>query len=386
VGASRNNLSVFGEEKQGGSAVKVLFLGGAGDMGAAMVELMKQEDLITSVTIADLDGEKAASRAAEAGDKYSARALDLTKHDELAAAMREHDLVLSYAGPFYLNEAPAAEAAIEAGVSYISIADDYDSYLAVARLEDKARAAGVKIMSGFGNSPGLTQLLAKKGYRSMGAARKITVNWAAGAGEDVGASNLLHVLHLMTGETLQWRNGREAWVPCGRGRKFVDFPEPIGRIPVWYTGHAESVTLPRWLPGLEEVSVYGGVAPPFDFRLVIFVSRLGLTKTHERCRRLLKLMGPILPLLESKKYPKESVGLVEVSGSNAGEPCEFIATYSGPIAMITSKPCLQTIVWWARGVFDDLPGGVYPPERLIEDVDGFLAELQQREMRIGWTG
>lgn len=355
-------------------------------MAAAMVELMKKEDSIAHVTIADLDGGKAAARAEQAGEKFAPRALDLAERNPLIRAMREHDLVLNYAGPFYLSEAPAAEAAIEAGVTYISIADDNDSYLAVARLEDKARAAGVKVMTGFGNSPGLTQLLAKKGYESMDNPEKITVNWGAGAGEDVGKSNLLHVLHLMTGETLQWRDGREAWVKSGRGRKFVDFPEPVGRIPVWYTGHAESVTLPRWLPGLKEVSVYGGVAPPFDFKLVIFVSRLGLTKTHQRCQRILRLMGPVLPLLESKKYPKESVGLVEVSGSNEGKPSRFTGTYSGPIAMITSKPCLQTIVWWRAGAFDDLPGGVYPPERLIEDVGKFLTELRQREMRIDWDG
>ena len=141
-------------------------------MALSLVRLMREEAQLEAVTLGDLDLAKAQARAEESGPKFSARQVDLTQHTDLVAAMADHDLVINYAGPFYRFEAPAARAAIEAGVSYLSIADDYDAYLQVAELEEAARAAGVKIMSGFGNSPGLTQLLAQKGARGHGSAEE----------------------------------------------------------------------------------------------------------------------------------------------------------------------------------------------------------------------
>jgi len=140
--------------------MRVLFLGGGGDMAASMIDLMKVEDNIEAVTLADLDGEKVAALAREAGNKFSAIEIDVTHRELLVEMMNEHDLALSYVGPFYRFEKPVAQAAIDAGVHYISIADDYDAYLQVAELEKEARQAGVKILTGFGNSPGLTQMLA----------------------------------------------------------------------------------------------------------------------------------------------------------------------------------------------------------------------------------
>ena len=364
--------------------MRILFLGGAGDMAVSMIDLMRNEDDIEEVTIGDIHEEKAASRASEGGKKFSGIKIDVTQHESLIKTMREHDLTLSYVGPFYLFETPVAHAAIEAGVDYISIADDFDAYLEVAQLDEEARAASVKVLTGFGNSPGLTQILARKGYMAMDTPNSIAVNWAAGSNEAVGPANLLHVFHLMSGQTLQWRNGREEYVPCGRGKKMVEFPDPIGRIPTWYTGHAESVSIPRNLDRLEYVSVHGGVVPPFAFQLVAFLSKLGLTTTHERRARLLRAVKPILPLFQTAKSPDKSAGRVEVWGTDKGTEKYVYYTYVGHLAFVTSCPCLQTILWLKRGKFDHLPGGVYAAERLIEDPGPFLKELESRGVEIAY--
>jgi lysine 6-dehydrogenase len=362
--------------------MKVLFLGGAGDMAATMLDLMEKEAAVKSVVIADLDEAKAAEKAAAHGKKFSAVRADVTDAKAIIGLMKGNDVVISYVGPFYRFEAPVAEMAIDAGVDYISIADDYDAYLAIEKLDAKAKKKGVKLLSGFGNSPGLTQILAKKGYLTMDAPEGIAVNWGAGANEAVGPANLLHLFHLFTGKTLQWRDGHEQYVPCGKGRKVVDFPPPVGRLPIFYTGHAESVTLPRNLPGLKFVSVHGGAKPVFDIKIVRFLATLGLTKTHARRQRLFNIVKPILPLFQSKSAPDKSVGYVEVWGKHKGKEKRVHYTYVGHIAHITSAPCLLAAVWLAKGAFKDLPGGVYAPERLINDPGAFLKELQKRGVEI----
>ena len=358
--------------------MKILFLGGAGDMAVTMLDLMKDEGEVKEVTICDLDGDKASAKAKEYGKKFKSKELDVTDRAALVGAMKGNDVVINYVGPFYRFEMPVADAAIEAGVHYISIADDYDAYLEVEKLEPKAEKKGVKILTGFGNSPGLTQILAKKGYLFLDKPEGISVNWAAGANEQAGPANILHLFHLFTGKTLQWRDGHEEYVPCGKGKKVVDFPAPIGSLPVFYTGHAESVSLPRNLHGLKYASVHGGVSPVFDVMVVRFLANLGLTKTHKRRETLLAVVKPILPLFQSKKAPDKSVGKVEVWGMHKGKEKTVYYTYLGHIAFITSAPCLQAAVWLHKGKFDKLPGGVYAPERLIEDPDPFLAELMKR--------
>lgn len=362
--------------------MKILFLGGAGEMAVSMLDLMKEEEDIQEVTIADLDEQRAKSMARAAGEKFSAKKVDVTQHEVLIGAIRGHDLVLSYVGPFYHFEKSVAQAAIEVNVDYISIADDYDAYLKVEELEEKANRDGVKILTGFGNSPGLTQILARKGCMAMESPKKVAINWVAGSNEAVGPANLLHLFHLTSGKTLQWREGREAYVPCGGGRKMVGFPEPIGKIPTWYTGHAESVSLPRNLTGLDYVSVHGGIVPPFDFQLAAFLGRLGLTTTHKRRKRMLKIIRPLLPLFQSKKSPDKSAGRVEVWGTHGGKERYVYYAYIGHISFITSCPCLQTILWLEKGKFDHLPGGVYSPERLIEAPGPFLGELESRGVEI----
>lgn len=358
--------------------MKILFLGGAGDMAATMLDLMEKEAAVTRVIIADLDEAKARQKAAACGKKFTAARVDVTDPRATVGLMKGNDVVISYVGPFYRFEAPVAEMAIEAGVDYISIADDYDAYLAVEKLDAAAKKKGVKILSGFGNSPGLTQILAKKGYLTMDAPEGIAVNWAAGSNEPVGPANLLHLFHLFTGQTLQWRDGHEQYVDCGKGKKYVDFPPPIGRLPVFYTGHAESVSLPKNLPGLTFASVHGGVDPVFDVKTVRLLAVLGLTKTHARRQRLFSIVKPILPLFQSDKAPDKSVGYIEVWGKHKGKQKRVHYTYVGHIAFITSAPCLQAAVWLARGTFKELPGGVYAPERLIKDPGAFLKELQAR--------
>jgi saccharopine dehydrogenase-like NADP-dependent oxidoreductase len=295
--------------------------------------------------------------------------------------MRGQDVSLSYIGPFYVFESRMACCAIEAVVPYVSIADDYDAYLEVIKLDDAARGAGVKILTGFGNSPGITQVLARKGFNEVPGARRISVNWCAGSSESVGVSNLVHFFHIFQGTTLQYFSGKEVPVRTGDGKKRVEFPEPIGRTPVYYTGHAESVSLPRNLPGLAEVTVHGGVKPNYIVGLVKFMSAFGWFSTHQRRVRFARFFHRIEHWFTSPGLDK-SVGRVEVHGSQEGKPVQKYFTYVGHIAEITSIPAWIAAKWLVQGRFNGMPGGVYAPERLLEDPGPFIAALREMGVEI----
>lgn len=362
--------------------MKLLVLGACADMAAPLVALLRDDPEAASVTLADINETKVQAIATEAGQKFSPVRCDVNDRKSVVDLTRAHDVVICYVGPFYRFEKMLAACAIEARTDYVSIADDYDAYLDVIALEDSAKEAGVKILTGFGNSPGLTQILARKGYNEIKTPRRISVNWCAGSSEPVGPSNLMHLFHIFNGTTLQWFDGKERRVKTGAGRKRVAFPPPVGEAYVYYTGHAESVSLPRNLPGLVEVTLHGGVKPEYIVKLIKILSALGALSTHARRARLARFFHRFESMFSSPGLDK-SVGRVDVSGFDAaGREVVKTFTYSGHIAEITSTPAYLAAKWLCAGKFDHKPGGVYAPERLLDTPDPFIEELQSLGIKI----
>jgi len=358
--------------------MRLCVLGGCAAMARPLLARLKDDADITAVAIADRDAAKAAGLAAAHGAKFEAVACDATDDAAVVSLMRRYDAAICYIGPFYVFETRLARCAIEARRPYISIADDYDAYLEVIKLEEEAHAAGVKILTGFGNSPGLTQLLARKGYNEVTNPQRIAVNWCAGSDEVVGASNLTHLFHIFNGTTLQWFDGRETRVGTGAGKKWVEFPPPIGRAAVYYTGHAESVSLPRNLPGLREVTLHGGVKPNYIVTLLRLMRALGLMATHARRTALANFFIRFEHWFSSPGLD-QSVGRVEVYGRDGDAR---VYCYAGHIAEITSLPAYLATKWLLKGKFDSKPGGVYAAERLLDEPSDFLRELEELGIQI----
>ena len=117
------------ENEKGRKLMRVLVLGGAGDMGAETVRDLLGYPEVEQVTIADLNVD-AASRLASTlggGSRVKVRRVDATSPGELVAAITGHTVVAGALGPFYRFEKPVVEAVLQAGVDYVSICDDYDA-------------------------------------------------------------------------------------------------------------------------------------------------------------------------------------------------------------------------------------------------------------------
>ncbi len=358
---------------------RVCVLGGCAAMAVPALRELAAEDEVKAVTLADLNGVAAQAVAAGMGPKFSGVAVDAMDHDQVVELATAHDVVMGYVGPFYLFEDKIAKACIEARTPYVSIADDFDSYLKVEQLFDEAKAAGVTILTGFGNSPGITNVLSKKGYLSMDEPERISINWTGGSDEEVGPANVKHVMHIFEGETLQWIDGREARVKTGRGEKVVEFPEPIGIQTVFYTGHAESVSIPRNLKGLKEVTLHGGVRPVWVARIATFFGDLGLTTSHKKREIMTKLLTPIMGAFSVGDTADKSVFRIDVTGRHEGEPRHHFYTGVGHIAEITSMPTVEAAMMLLRKEIDK--PGVFAPEAIV-DPDDFLPRIAKRGVEL----
>jgi lysine 6-dehydrogenase len=361
--------------------MEIIVLGGAGDMASRAARELAAEPDVTMVTVADYDRSAAESLASELGAKGSAVWVDANDHEALVDAIQGHDAAASGIGPFYRYEEVVARAAIEAGVPYVSLCDDYDAARAVLKLDDAAKAAGVTVLTGLGWTPGLSNVLARKGTEQFDLVDEINVSWGSSASDSEGYAVILHTLHIFTGLVPSFQKGRLVDVPAGSGRETVLFPPPVGRVTCYHLGHPEPVTLPRFLTGVRTVTLKGGLSEQPLNDLAIWLARLRLTDTPAKKDILGQIIKATLPFLSKLGEAEEPCSAVRVDVGGWVDRTYRQVSYGAADHMpeLTGLPLAIGALMLARGQLH-MPG-VVAPEACIEP-DPFLAELERRGVAV----
>jgi lysine 6-dehydrogenase len=357
--------------------MKIIVLGGAGDMASRAVRELAAEPDVTQVTVADYNLAAARKLAAELGSKVSALWLDANDNQALVEAIRGHSVAASGIGPFYRYEAQVARAAIEAGVPYVSLCDDYDGTQAVLEMDDAAKAAGVTVLTGLGWTPGLSNILARKGAEQFDLVDEINVAWGSSASDSAGYAVILHTLHIFTGRVPSFQKGRLLNVPAGSAKEVVLFPAPVGRINCYHLGHPEPVTLPRFLPAVRTVTLKGGLSEQPLNDLALWLARLRLTDTPAKKDVLGQIIKATLPFLSKLGEAEEPCSAVRVDVGGWSDGVYRQVSYGAAAHMpeLTGLPLAIGALMLARGELQ-MPG-VVGPEACIEP-GPFLAELERR--------
>jgi lysine 6-dehydrogenase len=362
--------------------VKVVVLGGAGDMGSEAVrDLIKFTD-VEQVTVADLNTEAAGKLASEIGDRRVAvQKVDATSHEDLVGVIRGHDVAAGALGPFYRFERPIVEAAIDAGVDYVSICDDHDAAEAALQLDQAAADKGRAILTGLGWTPGITNMFARKGYDELQDVETINVYWAGSAGDSEGLAVILHTVHIFTGNVVSFQNGKFVEVKAGSGKEVVEFPLPMGNITTFHLGHPEPVTLPRYLKGVKEVTLKGGLAENYLNSLAKMMVALGFTATPSRKLSLGKLMKRLMPIFPSDKKRSLSGARVDITGMREGKKVKITYATVDHMKRLTGVPLSIGAYMMGQGKIKRK--GVFGPE--VEDAVNageFLKELERRDVKV----
>ncbi len=237
--------------------MKVLALGGCGNMGRHFVETAVKLGAFSQLTIADRNVEAARRYAASlAHPAIDALAVDASDRAALTEILRPYDVVVSTIGPYYLFGTKVLDCAIEAGCHYIDICDDPDPTLDMLDLHDKARAAGITAIVGMGASPGVANLLAGMAIRNADAPHRVVTTWGstslakeASSDADLGAA-IDHWVEQITGSIPVFVSGR---IATGTPLAEVMLHVPgVGEVKGHTVGHPEPVTLPATFPSIRE--------------------------------------------------------------------------------------------------------------------------------------
>jgi saccharopine dehydrogenase-like NADP-dependent oxidoreductase len=185
--------------------------------------------------------------------------VDVNNQEELERVVSSGDVVLNTIGPFYRTALPVIDAAIKRKVHYIDINDDHDVAATLVfdpSYDERAKQAGTMILIGCGATPGFTNLLAKLACDRLDQPRTIRLCWVVPFFLEGFSPGIMdHLFHMLTGDVIQFIDGKHQPVAAYSGVRNVEFLPPFRTYPAYYSGHGEPVTLGHFIPGLEEATI-----------------------------------------------------------------------------------------------------------------------------------
>ncbi|MBC7300649.1 MAG: SDR family NAD(P)-dependent oxidoreductase [Nocardia sp.] len=358
--------------------MRVLVLGGAGEIGRSAAKMLAAQGNIEQVVVADLDEAKAGAVAEEIGHGARACRIDVTDRRRLVALVRECDVVLNTVGPYFRFGPGILSAVIEAGRNYLDVCDDPAPTSTMLDMNEQAAAAGVTAVIGMGASPGVANLLARKAIDALDQVDSVVTGW-----------NLL----MAQPKQRSWRpsaaivHGIEqvsAPIPVIRGnaqvrekplrKTTVDYPG-MGAATGWTFGHPEPVTLARTFPEIVDC-VNVALAPRYVIAPLTALGssvRSGLL-SRERAAQLAAIVENALP--SSPVAALDNGTLPPLFATATGTVDGVLTTIACALGQVPGLNMAEaTGIPLAVGALLEVDRpGVHPPEAVFEP-DEFFREL-----------
>lgn len=242
--------------------MKAMILG-TGAVGSVTAEILGHSEEFDKVVLADVNIERA--RRAEkkiSSDKIVVQKVDASDIDSLTKAFKGIDIVLNAVIPrFNMN---IMKACVKAKSNYSDMAWDValdktkpgeiiekTPAMEFIKLDAEFKKAGLAGMMGLGCDPGLSNLFARMGADRMDRVKQILVRDG-----DNGAVAGHHFAPLWSPETLieevlmpatYYADGHYRKLPPFSGKELFQFPDPVGKLPIYNVDHEEAETLPTYI-------------------------------------------------------------------------------------------------------------------------------------------
>jgi saccharopine dehydrogenase (NAD+, L-lysine-forming) len=371
--------------------MQALVIGGTGGMGQGVARDLIKQGQIKKVILGDIniDPDRVQEKL-RASDKVSLRKIDINDQNGMVSVIREADVVINCAGPFYKTAVPVARAAVQAKVNYIDICDDYEAteILFASDIDQSARAAGITVLTGMGSDPGTNNVIVKWFANKLDRVDEIHLFWVVSIAELSGAA-WDHGLHMTIGKIPQYLDGKLVYIEGGTGEEIAEFLEPLGTCKLRYVGHPQPLTIPRYIKGVRNVVIKGALIPAWVDELIREQRETGFLGQEPVEIKGMKVVPYDLTLQLWGSIPNnrdrgpQSSGLkVIVKGERKGKQVTYTADMAGRMAPGTGLPASIAALMLNAG--DVTAKGVVAPEGCI-DPDKFLAELIQRGAKIHQT-
>ena len=245
---------------------RVLIIGGYGAFGARLAPILDASPRFESL-IAGRNIEKAQKliETLRGPALKQAALIDIDCNLAQSISDLKPDFVVHCAGPFQGQDYRVAEACIAAGVSYTDLADGRDFVSGISMLDEKAKEAGVFVLSGASTTPALSSAAALHLAGEFSKVTAISIGVTPGNRAPRGLAVVRGILSYVGEQVPILRNGKVKTVPGWGDLKRTPIEGLGGR---WFsTVDTPDVDLmPTLFPDLQQ----------FDFRAGLELSLLHL--------------------------------------------------------------------------------------------------------------
>ena len=197
--------------------MKVVILGGYGVFGSRLAQLLLRDGC--DVWLA---GRSLAKARAEA-ERIGARPIAVDLRADLQPIFRvAPDVVIDAAGPFqFYGDDPyrIAHLCIRNGADYLDLSDDADFTAGIAVLDEKARRAGRRVLSGASSVPGLSSAVVAELATGLDEILLIDTAILPGNKAPRGASVIASIVGQVGRSSPVWRGGAWREVRCWTDRR-----------------------------------------------------------------------------------------------------------------------------------------------------------------------
>lgn len=357
---------------------KAVVFGGCGEIGKVVVRDLVEYSDFDLIVIADAreEASRAFIKKLDASERVTFQKVNAYDQPSLIAALEEATIAVNTIGPFYEFAFLVSNAVYRAGVNYVDVCDDPDATLTLLAMDSMVRRKGLTFLICQGWTPGMMNLMAKKGAEQMDEVDTIRLAWAQDLEEEIGLAPIMHWSHVVVGKIPTYRDRKWMLVPGLSEREEVRFPDPIGVVPVYHAGHPEPLTLPRYIEA-ELVSCKGGLVPPEIVTLTRLLRATGIGNTPEGIKFAAKMFYPLLPLLSKigSKTSGWTGSRVEVTGRKDGRAARVVYGLKLRVGEVTGRSASIGAQMVASG--EITAQGVMPPEACV-DTKRYFEEFEKR--------
>ena len=350
--------------------MRVLLLGGTGIVGRRVAAELARRDEVNDLIIGGRNYETLHRSTSLLGEKARAALLDLEDDALLGTACVQADVVVNCCGPSHLTELPAASAAIEAGVAYVSLGNDYAAAGAVAELDERARSTGSTVVTGCGLSPGITTLLTALAQEEFDDVTETEISLAHSYRDLPTEAHTAHLLHMLGAPGASISDYELEVDRSGDSPHRVYFPEPVGWVETVGCSHPELHNLRS--QGLRSLSVGLGLTEKGAMDALRALTRIPLATTNV-AQRTLNVALALPP-----RGPRWSAARVDVVGHSGGHTATVSLGVVDHLMNLASSPMILATLKLGQG--QRSPGVMSPAEAF--DPRDFLAQLGGRGTRV----
>ncbi len=235
--------------------MKVLILGGYGNLGLLLGEIFAKDEDVKEVALADINVDKSKLVSAELkSSKVVSVKVDVTDHQSLVRLIRKYDIVVNFTAPYNLFGLKVIRASLEAGKNYVDVCNDIDTIRGAFDLHHEAEKAGISICISCGEGPGLSNIFIKYLADKLDEVKDIEIFFALGLGNGASKGTYHSLFKIYMKSNIQYING-EFRSPQDRGVEVFEFSDPIGSQVVYYATFAEIFLLPRSIRNVKNVNI-----------------------------------------------------------------------------------------------------------------------------------